>query len=91
MADMNNLTETSVLRLGQKLRLPERSSSRTTNNVVSAGPGERIYVIQQNDSLWKIAERELGNGLRYTELAELNNLTENSVLQVGQKLRLPEK
>ncbi|NQY92075.1 MAG: LysM peptidoglycan-binding domain-containing protein, partial [Deltaproteobacteria bacterium] len=41
-------------------------------------------------SLWSIASRNLGSGLRWTELLELNpGLREDSILQPGQKLRIP--
>ena len=42
------------------------------------------------DTLWKIAERFLGKGSRYTEIVKLNGLKSN-VLYTGQVLALPEK
>ncbi len=51
----------------------------------------REYVIKKNDSLWKIAEREMGNGNRWQYLYELNKdriKTPNS-LKVGQIITIP--
>lgn len=43
-----------------------------------------IYaVVQPNDSLWAIAAR---SGISLTELLDLNNLTENSLIQPGDRL-----
>jgi len=37
----------------------------------------RTYVVQPGDNLWKIAARELGSGLKYTQIKKLNNLKSN--------------
>lgn len=48
------------------------------------------YIVKEGDSLWKIAENELDNGLRYKEILELNpNTSENQPLPVGMKLKIP--
>lgn len=48
------------------------------------------YTVRSGDSLWKIAAEKLGNGNRYTEIVALNGL-KSTVLQVGQKLKIPKK
>lgn len=45
--------------------------------------------VRSGDTLYKIASRELGDGNRWKELAQLNGLTESSRLNVGQVLKLP--
>lgn len=49
-------------------------------------PAGGNYTVQAGDSLFGIAVRY---GLDWTKLAAANQLTENSILQVGQTLRLP--
>ena len=51
----------------------------------------RDYVVQSGDSLWKIAAKQLGNGTRYDEIAELNTdvLNGDDNLTVGMHLKLP--
>ena len=49
----------------------------------------REYTVQKGDSLWRIAERELGNGSRYREIVSLNNIQNPSSLSIGMKLRMP--
>jgi len=63
---------------------PSRSAGR------SSGAG-RVYVVKEGDSLWKIAQRELGDGRRFGEIAALNadTLSDEDSLVVGMKLKLP--
>jgi len=49
------------------------------------------YTVVSGDSLWGIAQKLLGNGARYPEIAKLNGLTEKSVILPGQKLKVPAK
>jgi nucleoid-associated protein YgaU len=55
--------------------------------------GERWYVVQQDDSLWKIAATQLGSGARYKEIMKLNAdvLKDDEFVNVGTRLRLPAK
>ncbi len=43
-----------------------------------------------NDSLWKIAEREYGDGFKWVEIAKLNNLKNPDLIEKGQILKLPQ-
>lgn len=58
-----------------------------------AKPGKSVggtsYTVRSGDTLWAIAQRLLGDGARYPELAKLNNLKDASSLASGQVLRLP--
>ncbi|MEN8128378.1 MAG: LysM peptidoglycan-binding domain-containing protein [Planctomycetota bacterium] len=48
------------------------------------------YTVAEDDSLWKIAEKELGNGIRFKEIIDLNpGVTESTVLHKGMKLKIP--
>jgi nucleoid-associated protein YgaU len=53
----------------------------------------RWYVVQQDDSLWKIAASQLGSGARYQEIVKLNPdvLNDGDSIVVGMRLRLPAK
>lgn len=52
--------------------------------------GKGLYTVAARDNLWKIAEQQLGDGIRYTEIRKLNGLTCN-IIRVGMPLILPEK
>lgn len=49
---------------------------------------KKIYTVLPGDNLWRIAEKELGNGTRYGEIRTLNGLTSNAI-RVGMKLLIP--
>lgn len=50
------------------------------------------YTVQKNDSLWVIAQRELGNPNRWTEIADLNGLDpKKPVIAPGQTIMLPHR
>lgn len=49
----------------------------------------REITVAEGDSFWKIAERELGNGLRADKIAAVNPDVNPKRLTVGQKLLIP--
>lgn len=46
------------------------------------------HIVVKNDSLWSIANKYLGNGNRYFEIKELNNLKSDTIYS-GQVLKIP--
>jgi len=53
---------------------------------------QKTYTVKPGDSLWRIAQRELGNGNRWTEIYNLNKKVignNPSLIRPGQKLILP--
>lgn len=50
----------------------------------------KTYTVKAGDSPWSIAQRELGNGMRYVEILELNKLAEPTIY-IGQKLEMPKE
>ena len=46
------------------------------------------YIVKSGDSLWGIAEKLLGSGMRYTEIMQLNGLTSVTIYP-GQVLHIP--
>lgn len=44
------------------------------------------YIVEPGDTLWSIAEHFLGDGNRYKEIAELNNLADPNIIHAGQEL-----
>lgn len=54
----------------------------------SPAPETDTYTVKDGDSLWSIAQNILGDGSRWIEIWELNNLP-NTVIYPGQVLRIP--
>ena len=55
----------------------------------TAGFAACTYKIKSGDTLIKISKSQLGSSEKYKELAEINNININSILKVGQVLKLP--
>lgn len=48
------------------------------------------YVVEQGDSLWKIAKKNLGDGGRWGEIAEINRLPDPDLILPKEKLVMPD-
>lgn len=78
---------------------PATSSSRPATTLGStnapslgeAGPSgsSKSYAVKQGDTLWVIAQKELGNGARWAVIARANPNVDPNNLRVGQKLIIP--
>ncbi|MGH1412526.1 MAG: peptidoglycan-binding protein LysM [Pelagimonas sp.] len=55
------------------------------------GEEPKFHTVEKGDSLWKVAEKALGNGARYTEIFEANKpmLSDPDKIYPGQVLRIP--
>jgi len=68
------------------------SIGRRHLSVGKAGVGQsRQHIVQEGDSLWRIAAEQLGDGSRYTEIVKLNTgiLEDEDALVVGMCLKIP--
>jgi nucleoid-associated protein YgaU len=45
-----------------------------------------VYIVKKGDSSWRIATKLLGDGRKYPEIEELNNLEHDQFLEIGQIL-----
>ena len=92
-ADIEDLMETEKNEADAADDTGNESASETDGKAgdsVSSGD-DGTYEVVQGDCLWKIAEKHLGDGSRWTEIYELNiNIISNpSLIYVGQQLVLP--
>ena len=74
-----------------KIKCPEAESGMAyvlNSADTYAFTADRIYAVLPGDNLWRIAEKELGDGTRYGEIRTLNGLTSNAI-RVGMKLLIP--
>lgn len=86
LRDANNLSRKSLLRIGQRLQVPDRGVRRAAvtkaNDVVVGG----FYLVKPGDTLSSIADR---HDTTIAELRRVNNLSRKSVLRAGKKLKVP--
>lgn len=69
------------------------TQAKAPTKAVDAAGGPRVHVVQDGESLWKIAKLELGDGGRWNEIYEANRdvLSKPEAVHVGLKLRIPVK
>lgn len=80
-----NQLKSSMLQIGQTLKIPKKAGIQTAE--VRESAGAEFYVVKQGDNPWAIAVK---NHLKVDELLKLNNLTEEKArhLKPGDKLRI---
>jgi LysM repeat protein len=83
IAEANGLNERSLLQIGQTLRIPG-SGAPIAPPIPDVETEE--YTVQPNDTLYTIALRR---DLYWDEVAAVNGFTENTVLQIGQNIKVP--
>ena len=94
-----NGVKASSLKVGMKLRLPARNATAGSGSAAKATPvkssqaklrsSSKKYRVESGDSLWLIAQRQLGDGNRWSEIAKLNSKINPNRLVVGTSLVLP--
>lgn len=72
----------------------DRFAQKQETTVSPAEPAEeatlRTHTVQRGDSLWKLAKKYLGSGLKWTQIAKLNGV-KGTLIRTGQVLKIPEK
>lgn len=98
LAAANGMTESTPLLVGRQLVLPGGAAAPPAAPAVAVqltplatpaatlpGAGPQLYTVASGDTLITIGARY---GVNWRQLLQLNGLTENSILQVGQQIRL---
>lgn len=93
LREANNISENNVIIVGQKLSIPSKSPDNSKQNTVAKKEDTKdvnrkydIYTVQKGDTFYHIA---LVNDISIANLKALNNLSEDSILKIGQKLKIP--
>jgi LysM repeat protein len=84
---LNGISDPSLIRIGQRivLRLPSAPSSPPP--AAPAPPAPIIHVVQPNETLWGIAVQY---GTTVTALVEANQISNPSIIRIGQTLAIPQ-
>ncbi|SHJ62087.1 LysM peptidoglycan-binding domain-containing protein [Paramaledivibacter caminithermalis] len=87
---INNANEYSELFVGQKILIPDGASSEseysTQENDDEAYVTYTYYTVQKGDDFWKIS---IKFGIPQYELIKVNNMTENTILYIGDVIKIP--
>ena len=94
IASVNELTNPGQIDVDQELLIPDIEPKQPTVSV-SASSGElepisgATYAVVQGDSLWNIAVRAYGDGYRWVDLVQENELANPDLIHAGNMLVLP--
>lgn len=69
---------------------PEKELAEETSAASDAEIPVRKYAVRSGDTLWGIARKYLGSGLRWKEIAEMNGI-KGTLIRTGQVISIPEK
>ena len=75
LAALNGIADPNIIHVGQVLK-------------VSGSTAGRTYTVQSGDTLWDIAQNQLGDGARFREIIAINGLLSDTIYP-GQVLQLP--
>lgn len=78
IARANGINPDDYIHSGQQLYIPP-NAPMPTERPGERGPSTGQYVVQRGDNLWDIAQRELGDGNRWREIAQANGLTTTTI------------
>lgn len=79
LAKLNKLSESAILQVGQRIKVPEQASQDVEVAVTE-------YRVKSGDTLGKLASRY---GVSLAELAAMNNIPTSKMLQQGERLTVP--
>ncbi|MHC4104460.1 MAG: LysM peptidoglycan-binding domain-containing protein [Planctomycetota bacterium] len=69
-------------------KAPTKTPVKTRPKPPAAQPSKQ-YVVREGDNLWRIANKQLGDGERFREIIKLNALEDEDYLTVGMRLKIP--
>lgn len=91
----NNITNPSVIYKDQLLIIPEVTPKLLTKGETSQTATAQVtetsetYTVQKDDYLWSIAEKFYGDGFAWVKIAEINSLSNPSLIHEGNELKIP--
>ena len=89
LLSINNASESTILYVGDILKIPSGSINETTP---PANPSDSpnityiTHIVKNGDTLWNLA---INYGIPYSELLEVNSLSESGYIYTGLSLKIP--
>jgi len=100
----NSIANSELISIGQEMKIPSHKNAVAKTNIVSQAVIDKknnninnnisqletaepiVYTVKAGDTLWNIAQRY---GFSVGVIADVNNLGNENVLSIGQKLEIP--
>jgi nucleoid-associated protein YgaU len=102
IAEANQLTNNDVIEEDQQLTIPQVRVRVPVNGqllvavednvkMTTDSPTNDAYVVKKGDSLWSIAQNQLGDGFKWSAIYEINKelVSNPSIIETGWELQLP--
>ena len=89
IATENKLDNASIIEVGQELTIPNAETVATTDDSSVDSITTATYEVVKGDNLWDIAVRAYGDGYKWVEIANANNMLNPSIIHSGNILVLP--
>jgi murein DD-endopeptidase MepM/ murein hydrolase activator NlpD len=86
IATANNLSNTNLIFVGQRLVLPPNQPPASPTTSPSDSSASSIYVVQAGDTLFSVAARF---GVKMADIALANSIQDTNYIYVGQRLLIP--
>ncbi len=88
--DENMILSQQVAELEYQLSQADRAAALNPTTGIAVPVSEATYLVVQGDTLWSIAQRQLGDGKRFKEILALNpQITKGGPLVIGTTLKMP--
>lgn len=92
LASANTISDPDYITVGQTLVIPDVKPIIVESGQISAAttvaPKHSQVTVQQGDTLWSIAIREYDSGYRWSEIAQINAISNPDLIYPGTVLRL---
>lgn len=85
IATENKLNNASIIEVGQELTIPNVETIASTADSITTA----TYEVIKGDNLWDIAVRAYGDGYKWVEIANANNVVNPNIIHSGNILVLP--
>ncbi|MBQ7612753.1 MAG: LysM peptidoglycan-binding domain-containing protein [Spirochaetaceae bacterium] len=80
--EYNGIKDATKIVVGQKIKIPNTTSTSSKSSTQTV----QTYTVQKGDTIYGIAKKY---GVSQADILNLNNLNAKSIIQVGQKLLIP--
>ncbi len=89
IAQANNITEPSRLRIGMIIHIPPLPIEERVGITPTPSAGEQIHRVEEGDTLSEISQKYYGTVRHVKDIMQANNLTDENWLRIGQVLTIP--
>ena len=69
---------------------PAEAKADTKKDTASTSSGTKEYTVKDGDTMWTIAQSQLGNGAEYQKILDANGLKESDTLAPGTVIKIPQ-